>query len=368
MKFICNAQDLSTAANIVSKILAVKSNIPILDGIKIKAKEDKISLSVYNQEIYIEREINAEVLVEGELIVEGRLFNDYVSKISPKERVEIEKIDEEKISIKFNVSYIELQYYDKENFPEIGEYNSNNYFEIKEKELKELIDRAIFCAAITNNRVMLKSCSFKVKGKEVETVCLDGFRIAISKKKVISQNGDISFIIFGKLISDVLRTLEETEDIIKISKEGNMVMFDKGHTRIKVNTVDGEFYDYNLNIPTEIRNELVINKEELEECLKRAMVICRETDYNKLIISITKDVLNIKTESEKGKINENIKCKNNGDDIKLGLNCKYMQEAISKIKEDFLTITIERPTKPILIKQMNAEEYRCIVLPLRLIG
>ncbi len=368
MKFFCNAEDLSSASNIVSKILAVKSNIPILDGIKIKALKDKVSLSVYNQEIYIEKEIKADVLIEGELIVEGRLFNDYVSKISSNEKVEIEKMDEEKISIRFNISDIQMQYYNKENFPDIGEYSAESYFEIKERDLKELIDRSIFCVALTNNRLMLKSCSFNVQNDEVEVVCLDGFRIAISKKKVLSQNGNINFIIYGKLISDILKTLDDSDDIVKISKEGNMIMFDKGHTKIKVNTVEGDFYDYRLNLPTEISNEIIIKKEDLENCLRRAMVICRDTSYNKIIISINDKIMNIKSESEKGKINEKINCKNNGDPIKIGINCRYMQEAVSKIKEDYFTLLIERPSKPVLIRQIKEEEYKCIVLPLRLIG
>lgn len=368
MKFICDGQDLSSASNVVSKILAVKSNIPILDGIKIKAFSDKVSLSVYNQEIYIEKVIKAEVLVEGELIVEGRLFNDYTSKIASKEKVEIEQINEESISIKFNVSDVQMQYYEKENFPDIGDYSAEKYFEIKEKDLRELIDRALFCVSMTNNRVLLKSCSFNIIEDNIEAVCLDGFRIAVSKKKIISQKGNINFIIHGKIVSDVLKTLDEREDLVKVSKEGNMIMFDKGHTKIKVNTIDGEFYNYKLNLPSEVRNELVIKKEELDDCLKRASVICRDTAYNKIIINVEDNIINIKSESEKGKINENINCKNNGDNIKLGLNCRYLQEAISKIKEDFLKILIERPSKPILIQQIEEEEYKCIVLPLRLIG
>lgn len=368
MKFVCDGQDLSSASNIVSKILAVKSNIPILDGIKIQAFGDKVSLSVYNQEIYIEKVIKADVLIEGELIVEGRLFNDYTSKIASKEKVEIEKMDDDNISIRFNVSEVQMQYYEKENFPDFGEYSAEKNFEIKEKDLRELIDRALFCVALTNNRVMLKSCSFSVKEEEIEAVCLDGFRIAISRKKVLSQNGDINFIIYGKIISDVLKTLDDSEEIIKVSKEGNMIMFDKGHTKIKVNTIEGEFYNYKLNLPSEAINEIIINKEELEDCLKRAAVICRDTAYNKIIINIEDNIINIKSESEKGRINENINCKNSGDSIKLGLNCRYLQEAISKIKEDFLKVIIERPSKPILIQQIEEEEYKCIVLPLRLIG
>ena len=294
MKFICDGLDLASASGVVSKILSVKSNIPILDGIKIKALGDTVSLSVYNQEIYIEKIIKADVLVEGEIVVEGRLFNDYVSKINTKEKVEIEKIDEENISIRFNLSEVQMQYYEKENFPDFGEYSSDLYFEIKEKDLKELIDRSLFCVALTNNRVMLKSCSFSVKDDEVEAVCLDGFRIAVSKKKTLSQKGDINFIIYGKIVSDVLKALEESDEVIRVTKEGNMILFDKGHTKIKVNTIEGEFYNYKVNLPAEVKNEIVVNKEEMEDCLRRASVICRDTAYSKIIINVEENTINIR--------------------------------------------------------------------------
>lgn len=368
MKFICDGQSLSSAASVVSKVLSVKSNIPILDGIKIKAFANTVTLSVYNQEVYIEKIIKAEVLIEGELIVEGRLFNDYTNKISSKEKVEIEKIDDENISIRFNVSEVQMQFYEKENFPALGTYSAEEYFDIKEKDMKELIDRALFCVALTNNRVMLKSCSFNVSDEDIEAVCLDGFRIAVSKKKIIKQKGNINFIIYGKIVTDILKTLEDSDEVLKVSKEGNMIMFDKGHTKIKVNTIDGEFYNYKLNLPSEVRNEIIVNKNDFEDCLQRASIICRDTAYNKIVLTIEEDTINIRSESEKGKVNENISCKNSGEKIKLGLNCRYVQEGISKIKEDFLKIIIERPSKPILIQQIEDDEYKCIVLPLRLIG
>ena len=368
MKFFCNGKDLAVATSVVSKILSVKNNIPILNGIKIKANGNQVTLSVYNQEIYIEKTIQAEVILEGELVVEGKIFNEYVIRISTKEKVEIEQMSNEKLSIRFNYSELEMQYYEKENFPLLEEFSSENFCEIKENELKELIDRALFCVAINNNRPLLKSCSFTVKEQSIEAVCLDGYRIAISKKEVENQNGDINFIIYGKIVSDIFKTLEDSDNTVKIKKEGNMVMFDKGHTKIKVNTIDGEIYNYKSNLPKDIRNEIIVNKGEIEDCLNRAAIICRDTTYNKITITVDEKMINIFSESEKGRINENIECKNNGEKIKIGLNCRFLQEAISKIKEDFIKLIIERPTKPILIKQIDSEEYKCIVLPLRLIG
>lgn len=369
MKFNCSGPDLSQAAGIVGKMLSGKSNIPVLDGINIKAAGKKVTLSVYNQEVYIQKTINAEIFEEGEIVVEGKLFIDYTNKISGVDRVEIEVLENEKLSVKFGYSEFEMPYYEKENFPELGECKKELYFSIKENQLKELIDRALYCISInTANTIILRSCSFTVKNNTVETVCLDGFRIAVSKKNVISQNGDISFIVYGKHLSDIMKILSDNDEEISVSVEKRMILFDLGHTKIKVSTVEGEFFKYEQIIPKDIKNEIIVKKDDLSACLERAAVICKDTAYNKITLTVEEKMINIFALSEKGKINENIECKNSGENIKIAFNCKFIQDAISKIKEDYLKINIERSAKPVLITPMDGEEYKCVVLPLKLVG
>lgn len=369
MKFICSGSDLANAAGVVSKVLVAKSNIPILDGINILAKGSNVILSVYNQEIYIQKTIKADVYVEGEVVVDGKLFSDYTNKIGNKEEVEVEQKNENTLLMKFGNSDVEIPFFDKENFPQLGAYTGEYFFTIKEKELKELIDRAVFCISVNNNsRMILRSCNFTVSEEEVETVCLDGFRIAVSKKPVEAQNGKINFIIYGKHLQDLSKILGDTTDIIKVSKEGGMILFDIGHTKIKITTIDGEYFNYKNTLPAEIKNEIIVKKSDILDCLDRATIICRDTPYNKITLTFEEKMMNLYTVSEKGKVNENIECQNNGEEIKLAINCKFIQDAINRIKEDFFKIQIERPTKPIIVRQMEGDEYKCIILPLKLLG
>ena len=141
-----------------------------------------------------------------------------------------------------------------------------------------------------------------------------------------------------------------------------------------------EFYNYD---PRKIVDTIQRRNEDEIEALLRSETIwycgqclscktrCPRGNTPAVLIAILRSVsqkMGYFTESEKGVISENIACHNKGDDIKIGLNCRFMQEAVSKIKEDFLKIIIERPAKPILIRQLDEDEYKCIVLPLRLIG
>ena len=109
-------------------------------------------------------------------------------------------------------------------------------------------------------------------------------------------------------------------------------------------------------------------KEELLRCLSRVNIISKDLAFNKITVTIEEDKFLIMSESEKGKINESMDCKATGEKIKFGINSRFLTDAVSRIKEDYLRIEIEKSVKPILIKRTDGEDYKCVILPLRLIG
>ena len=59
MKIICDGLDLSDAVLKVSKALSVKATNPILEGIKLTAKGDTLTLLATDLELTIEKQIKA---------------------------------------------------------------------------------------------------------------------------------------------------------------------------------------------------------------------------------------------------------------------------------------------------------------------
>ena len=104
----------------------------------------------------------------------------------------------------------------------------------------------------------------------------------------------------------------------------------------------------------------------MESSLNRASIISRETHNNGIFITVEDNNLIINSENEKGKINEYVECKYDGESIKIGLNNKFLSDAIARVKEDYVKITIEDSRKPIIVKRMDGEDYRCIILPIRI--
>lgn len=89
MKFTCSQLTLTRALNTVSKAVSNKTTIPVLRGILIQAKDNKLTLTASDLDISIIREMPAEIEEEGSAVVPSKLFGDIVRKL-PNEEIVIE--------------------------------------------------------------------------------------------------------------------------------------------------------------------------------------------------------------------------------------------------------------------------------------
>ena len=55
-----------------------------------------------------------------------------------------------------------------------------------------------------------------------------------------------------------------------------------------------------------------------------------------------------------------------GEDMEIGLNAKYVVDAFSAINQDKVSLEMNEPLSPGLITPVGDEDYRCVVMPMRL--
>ena len=180
MKLICQGNELSDALSKVVKALPIKRNNPILDGVKLTALGDTLTIFATDLELAIEKKINAQVLIEGEIVVPGKLFADYAKKIE-EEQVELDGTDSSKLVIKYLDSELQIKCMSADEYPVFKEVDTQNSFIILKKELKEIISKVIFNVAVDEARPSLRGVCLNVKDEEVEAVASDGYILALAK-------------------------------------------------------------------------------------------------------------------------------------------------------------------------------------------
>jgi len=364
MKFICDGLDLTDAALTVSRALPAKTTNPILEGIKIIAKDDKVTLISTDLELMIEKTIKADVKVGGVIIVPGKFFTDYVKKLS-NEQITLESVNDAQCKINYtdNVGYIQLL--NSSEYPDIKKVDNDNYFEINKQDLKETITKTIFAVAVDDSRPILKGCFFEILKGDLTVVALDGYRLALTKAKLINSTQDLSFVVPSKTLSEINKILDEVDGNIKLYYQKQYIMLEIDGTIIISRLLDGEYLNYRQVINNNFESQVTVNKRQMEDALERTSLLARVEKNNLAKFDIKEHNLEITSNSEIGNIHENVTISLKGGDILTAFNARYFVDALHAIDDEFITLNFTNNILPCVIKPVEGEKYLFLVLPVR---
>ena len=240
MNIICNGTQLSEALTRVTKALPVKKTIPILDGVKLAAYGNTLTLTATDTEFAIQKTINADVKIEGEVLVPGKLFGELIKKLSSEEQIEISYDEDQLVVIKYMDSVTSIKAMKLRDYPPIQEFEYETEFTMLQKDLKDMIIKTIFSAATDDVRPVLKGCLLELEGEEARCVALDGYRLAIARKKLEKTIPYTAVVVPAKNLSEIYKLLEEDEEQAKISICEKKISVDLKHTKIISNLLSGK--------------------------------------------------------------------------------------------------------------------------------
>ncbi len=364
MKLICDGLDLSDAVLKVSKALSVKAANPALEGIKIVAKGDSLTLTATDLELTIEKTIKADVLMEGETVVVGKYFVEFAKKLE-KEQVELCRLDDGGLQIKYSESESELQVFPVENFPIIEKDGEGKKIELTESAFKEAVDKVIFSCSQDDSRPILKGVLFEIEDGLLTTVALDGFRMSVVKTDVVSEE-NFKAVIPSRTLQEITRLLDKDEDKITLVVQKNALFIEIENTRLYSRLIEGEFVKYGHIIPSTFSNKVTVNKDALLNSIERASIVAKNDRYNIVKFDVKEEVLSVSAKSEVGNVNENVNVNLSGKDITIAFNAKYIMDYLKSEKGEFITLFLNSPIDPCIIKAVGNERFLYLVLPVRI--
>ncbi|MBE5749652.1 MAG: DNA polymerase III subunit beta [Clostridiales bacterium] len=364
MKIICDGLDLSDAVLKVSKALSVKAANPVLEGIKITAKGDTLTLLATDMELTIEKTIKADVLMEGETVVVGKYFVDFVKKLE-KEQVELSRLFDGQLQIKYSDSESELQVFPAENFPKIEKEDGVDYFEIKQSQLKDVVEKTAFACSSDDSRPILKGCLFEIQDNSLTGVALDGFRMAVVKKEV-TASGNMKAVIPARTLLEITRLLDKEDNIIKVYLQKNSLFVEVENTLLISRLIEGEFVKYNHILPTAFENTVTVNRAAMLNSIERASIVARNDRYNVVKFDIKEEGMTVSAKSEVGTVNENVPINLNGKDLAIAFNGKYIAEFLKIVSDDFINLNLNTAIDPCIITSVSNDGFLYLVLPVRI--
>lgn len=367
MHLICDGLDLCEAVLKVSKAVSTKTPNPILEGIKLFAEDGSLTLSATDGELSIEKKIKADIIIEGETVVPGKFFSEFLKKLT-NERIELNLNERNQLKIKYTDSEGEISCYNTLEYPGFKKIESEEYFALKKCDLKSLINKTIFAVAIDDSRPILKGCLLEVEQNQIKAVALDGYRLALVKKPVVNTNVNISVIVPAKSLNEIAKILDESEEIVNVYIQKNMLMVDLNDTKITTKLLEGDFLNYKQIVSNNFETNITINKAQFEDALERASLLSKIGQNNLVKFEIKEKNLCLTSNSEIGNIKENVNIVLRGNDISIAFNARYFMECLRVNSNEFVKLSFNSSSNPCIVTPHDDDEFLYLILPVRMIN
>lgn len=362
MKIICEGLDLSDAALKVIKACASRTTVPVMECIKLSAKNDTLTLTATDGEIAIQKKIKAEVNEEGDICVPGKYFCDFIKKL---EGVQIVISSEgNRMDIMYADSQTSMQVLSAVDFPKVDVNVNDSSIVLKTEELKKLISSTSFCCATDESRPILKGCQIVVKGKEICVTALDGFRLATANGEVISSTGDMEIICPARTLNEIEKMLPaEGETELKIKKGALLVCVDD--TVLTSALYNGDFIKKENIIPKSFQTKVTVSKDALKSSIERAAILVRGDRNSLIIMDVVQGKIQISSNSEIGNVNEPVKADVDGKDLKIAMNSKFITDAINAIDGEEAVLSFNNSVQPFICENKQNKKVLYLILPVR---
>ena len=367
MKVVCDGLDLSIATAQVIKAISNKTTNPVLEGIKLNAENDTLKLSATDLELAIEKTIKADVKSEGEAVIPGKFFSEFIKKLTD-EKIELELNDKNRLKINYTDSESYIQCYNALEFPNLNTVDDGEYFTIKQKDFKSLINKSIFSTALDDTRPVLKGCCFEIEDNTINSIGLDGYRLAFVKKPLVKTTTKTTIIVPAKSLTEICKFLEDNDEDINVYIQKNFLMVEFDNTKIITRLIDGDFINYKQIIPKDFTTSIILSKTVFEEAIERTSVLSRVDRNNLVKFDIKDKLLTLTSNSDIGNIKENIGISLKGNDLAIAFNSRYFSECLKTINEEAIKIEFNMPSSPCIITPNEGDEYLYLILPVRIIN
>lgn len=364
MHFRCEKRDLVEGISIVQKAITGKSPVPVLEGIYIESDGDQLILRGTDVDLSIETRVSCDILEEGRIVIDSRLFGDIVRKL-PNSTVEIATMENNTILVSCENSEFNLMYLNAEDFPALTEIDTEEKVRIPSNTLRHLIKSTSFAVATDESRPILMGVLFEVRNKVLNMVALDGFRLAL-RTEYLDAVEDVSVVIPGKTLNEVSKILVDSPEEVTVTFNNNHIMFRMHDTKVVSRLLSGSFIKYENIIPTDHRLSLRVNKDVLAHSIERASLMAKDGTSNLIKFNIENDRILITSNSQLGKVREEVNVQMTGDSLEIAFNAAYLMDVLKVMEDEEIIIEMTSSVSPAILKNAEKDSCKYMVLPVRI--
>ena len=371
LHIIVDRKSLLRAMTIVENAVTENKVKEVLSGIYIETQGEKAILRGTDLELSINTEIEAQVEEDGRIVIKHKLIEEFLKQISDDKITLIEESG--KLIIQASSTNTEFSLYNAENFPLQSKLENGVEYVFEKGELLNKIENVKISASPNPENLAVNCIRVEIEENKLKLISSDTYRLTyIEEDLEESQKNkeNLSLSIPLKTIDGlikIMKIIDEEKTVVK--SDGSKVFFKFSNVEILTRTIDLQFPDYKSILNNSQHNKkILLNTKDFLSVLKRTAIFVRDNKESKNggIFNFSNNKLLLTGTSENAQIKEEIVTIQEGEDLKISLNVKFLLDYISTIKGKVTVLELLNNKSSVIVKDEDNDKSLYFTMPLAL--
>jgi DNA polymerase-3 subunit beta len=376
MKLSVSREEMQQKLANIQNIIEKKNTMPILSHFLLSANKKGSYIIATDIETALKEPLEVTVEKEGKLCIPARKLFEIIREVEGD--VSFESVDEQWLKVRAGASDFRLACLPAGDFPAwpsaLGGTGVDEVT-VNAPVLLEMIEKTLYSAGESDTRYTLNGLLFHVKpeDKSFTVVGTDGHRLAIIMRQMDNElKEEKKIIVPRKAVSELRRFLPSGEEEgketgkVKISIGDKHLLFGVGKIQFLTRLIDGSYPNYENVIPLSNEKKLFIGRDALARVLRRVSVMSKER-ASAVRCDLEEDKLTVSSSSpDLGEAKEEVAVDYKGEKVSLGFNARYVLDVLGAMTSEKVVLELQDPLSPVLAKEEGSEDYKCVIMPMRI--
>ena len=367
MKLTTKREDLVSKLSTVSRGVSTRAATQALSGVLLRAADGRVTLAATDLDLGLETTLEANVESEGSVLLPGRLFAEVALSLGAAE-VEIEAREAERdVEIRSGSSSFHLRVLPVEDFPNLPQPGEEPGLKIPAAALEASIELVARAASRDDMRPVLTGVLVSASGKEMTMVATDSYRLAVKRTELETElGGEIEANIPARALRELSRILStEGAGEATISLMTNQAVFQAGSMLLSTRLIDGQFPNFRQLLPESYEHDVRLVRSDFLDVTRRVSQLAQRNAP--LRLKFESGELTVAAETpDVGDATETMPAAFEGEVLEIGFNPEFLREGIESVGGDELLIRLISPLRPGLLEPVEGDDFRYLVMPIRL--
>ncbi len=364
MKIKCKKEIIRKGFHIVENVISGSNVNPMLQNVRIVAKDNTLELSTTDMEVSVSYSIDSvEIITPGKMVGPEVQISSIVKEWT-EEDIEITEEDM-KCVIKGKDNFFKILCTDPDGFPTIPQFIEEECVEIDKNVLLDMIKKTAFIILGDRTKHGTSGVFLEISDNHIKMVANDGRRLSEVKKKIDNPQGiSKSCVIPIKGILQMQRIASEQEDLVKLKIEEKRLFVKTKNSTLCSQLLEGQYPKYEEVIPTNLDKKISMDRSIFASAIRRVSIMTTD-EYKLLRFKFSGETLEIKCLSpDVGESKTVIPVEYSGEELEIGLNPEFLLDFLKNVDSEGILLELKDPGTAGVLKVGAGCTY--VVMPMNL--